>query len=57
MKHLTITLYYITSKSQYHIYIHSPPEKRIYLEIPREAKNIYTTEINQELSSHLESSR
>ena len=57
MKHLTITLYYqqITI-SQYHIYIHLPQKKEFIFKFLGN-QNIFTTQINQELSSHLESIR
>ena len=36
-----IIINHITSKSQYHIYVHSPLEQRIYPQIPREFKYMY----------------
>ena len=36
---------YLTSKSQYHIYIHSPPEKEFILKFLGN-QNICTTEIH-----------
>ena len=40
-----IIINHITSKSQYHIYIHSPPEKEFIFKF-RGNQNICTTEIN-----------